>query len=158
MIMRVLLTDHADVVAAMLLMRLRCHFSCMDAISVHRLDFRCSLSAPAYGAAMATWQPQQCCTACFGFRRWCSILQKRCAAQPERCHVAGAWCMDQHGCATRAELFWNTRCYGMQAQCCAARVILQNRGAAQPASACARSILQEGGAAQPASACACTDR
>ena len=29
-----------------------------------------SLSAHAHGAPIATWQPQQCCTACFGFR-WC---------------------------------------------------------------------------------------
>ena len=33
-----------------------------------------SLSAPAYGAAVATWQPQQCCTACFGFRWCCTAL------------------------------------------------------------------------------------
>ena len=35
---------------------------------------RFSLSAPAHGAATATWQPQQCCTACFGFRWCCTAL------------------------------------------------------------------------------------
>ena len=55
----------------------------------------------------------------------------------ERCRVVGAWCMDQHGCPIRAEFYWNTRFCGIQARCCTARIILQKRGAAQPASACA---------------------
>ena len=57
---------------------MRCSFWFIDHMS------RFSLNAPASGAAIATWQHQQCCTACFGFRRCCTA------------HIASGWSCTAH--------------------------------------------------------------
>ena len=95
-----------------------CYFSGTRSILVHRSHFHVSLSAPSYGATVATWQPQQCCTACFGFS-WCctALIPSRwsCTAHLVvrwRTSIHGDWrrpCFCGAACVLREAPTWDMR-------------------------------------------------